>query len=107
LRYSAQGLTIQQFIAVLAGFGSNERLDRWGLNRNLDRPIEDRTGMKEKFDLKLEFAPQWPGFDAGSGPSVPPSLFTALEEQLGLKLEPRTGPVDVLVIDHIEEPSPN
>jgi uncharacterized protein (TIGR03435 family) len=107
LRYSAQGLTIQQFIAVLAGFGSNEKLDRWGMNRNLDRPIEDRTGMKEKFDLKLEFAPQWPGFDAGSSPSVPPSLFTALEEQLGLKLEPRTGPVDVLVIDHIEEPSPN
>lgn len=105
LSYSAQGLTIQQFIAVLAGFGSNEKLDRWGMNRNLDRPIEDRTGMKEKFDLKLEFAPQWPGFDADSGPSVPPSLFTALEEQLGLKLEPRAGPVDVLVIDHVERPS--
>jgi bla regulator protein BlaR1 len=105
LRYSGQGMTIHQFVATLAGFGSNEKLDRWGMNRNLDRPIEDRTELKGKFDLELEFAPQWPGFDTISGPSGPPLLFKALEEQLGLRLEPRTGPVDVLVIDYVERPS--
>lgn len=104
LTYTGHSLTVQQFVAALAGFGSNEKLDRWGMNRNLDRPIQDRTGLKEKFDFKLEFAPLWPGFEVVSGRAAPPSLFMALEKQLGLKLEPRTGPVDVLVIDHVERP---
>jgi uncharacterized protein (TIGR03435 family) len=105
LTYTVQGMTIQQFVAALAGFGSNEKLDRWGMNRNIDRPIADRTGLKEKFDLRLEFAPLWPGFEAVSGPSAPPSLVTALKDQLGIRLEPQTGSVDVLVIDHVERPS--
>jgi Protein of unknown function (DUF3738) len=49
-----------------------------------------------------------PGMTASpSDTSGPPSLFTAVQEQLGLKLESQTGPVDVLVIDHVEEPAPN
>jgi uncharacterized protein (TIGR03435 family) len=105
LTYTVRGMTIQEFFAALAGFGSNEKRDRWGMNRNIDRPIDDRTGLNEKFDLTLEFAPLWPGFDVLTGPSAPPSLATALREQLGVKLEPRTGLVDVLVIDHVEKPT--
>jgi uncharacterized protein (TIGR03435 family) len=51
-------------------------------------------------------APPAPNSDAGNN-SGGPSLFTALEEQLGLKLESAKGPEDVIVIDHIEQPSAN
>jgi uncharacterized protein (TIGR03435 family) len=47
-----------------------------------------------------------PGVDTNTSSSLP-SIFTALQEQLGLKLEPQKGPVDVLVVDHVEEPSAN
>jgi uncharacterized protein (TIGR03435 family) len=70
------------------------------------RNVVDRTGLAGSFDLTLLFQP----IQTASTPSDltgPPSIFTALQEQLGLKLESTTGPVDVLVIDHVEEPSPN
>jgi uncharacterized protein (TIGR03435 family) len=83
------------------------------LRQSVDRTVVDRTGLSGVFDFTLEFAPELgPGTQPGttasaSDPSGLPSLFTALQEQLGLKLESQTGPVDVLVIDHVEEPSPN
>jgi uncharacterized protein (TIGR03435 family) len=83
------------------------------LGQSVDRTVVDRTGLTGVFDFTLEFAPELgPGSQPGStasaaDPPVAPSLFTALQEQLGLKLEPQTGPVDVLVIDHVEEPLPN
>ena len=77
----------------------------------LDRPVVDQTGLTGNFDLRIEFTPpanrpQTPGStfqpdDAG------PTFLEALKEQLGLKLESQTGPVNVLVLDHIEEPSEN
>jgi uncharacterized protein (TIGR03435 family) len=79
----------------------------------LDRTVVDRTGLTGTFDFSLEFAPSigpgaGPGTDANaSDSSAPPSIFTALQEQLGLKLESRTGPVEVIVVDHVEEPTPD
>lgn len=66
------------------------------------RVIVNKTGLEGGYDFTLEYAPD--GADA-SDPR--PSIFTALEEQLGLKLEPARGPVDVIVVDHIERPTAN
>jgi uncharacterized protein (TIGR03435 family) len=84
------------------------------LSNSTDRTVVDRTGLSGTFDLTLNFTPEvrQPGFQLGadaiaSDPTAPPDIFTAIQEQLGLKLVPQTGPVDVLVIDHVEEPSPN
>ena len=68
----------------------------------LDRVVVDRTGLRGFYDLKLRWSP-----DAVNGAADAPSLFTALQEQLGLKLEPTKGVVDVLVIDHVERPTPD
>jgi uncharacterized protein (TIGR03435 family) len=69
------------------------------------RNVIDRTGLSGSFDLTLQFQP----FQLASTPSDSSgtSLFTALQDQLGLRLESTKGPVDVLVIDHVEEPSAN
>ncbi|HTZ75919.1 MAG TPA: M56 family metallopeptidase [Candidatus Aquilonibacter sp.] len=83
------------------------------LGESVDRKVLNRTGLTGSFDYSLEFAPALgPGFTPGdisnaTDQSGPPSIFTALKEQLGLKLESQTAPVDVLVIDHIEQPTPN
>lgn len=68
-----------------------------------DRPVIDKTGIAGRFDFKLEFATD----DASTDPSGLPSIFTAVQEQLGLKLEPTKGMGDYLVIDSIERPSEN
>jgi uncharacterized protein (TIGR03435 family) len=67
------------------------------------RPVVDATGLTEEYEFALYWIPQPPG----SGPSmaedpVGPDLFAALQEQMGLKLEPKKGPIEVLVIDHAD-----
>lgn len=77
------------------------------IQHEVGRVIVDKTGLADrKFDFELKWTPenQRNGLDAAD---AGPSIFTALEEQLGLKLVPAKGPVQVLVIDHIERPSPN
>lgn len=64
------------------------------------RPVNDKTGLKGAYDFKVTFAPD---LNDREGPSI----FTALEEQLGLKLDPQRGPVEVVVIDSVERPAPN
>lgn len=78
----------------------------------LDRPVLDQTGIVGRYDFTLTWAPVGTEF-GGTPPNLaptdnpPPSLFTAIQEQLGLKLEPIKAPADVLVIDHVERPSAN
>jgi len=71
------------------------------LSRTLDRPVVDKTGLSGVFDLELKWAP----VDQPDSPL--PSIFTALQEQLGLKLESGNGPVEILVVDHAERPEEN
>lgn len=66
------------------------------------RMIVDRTGLTGDYDFTLEFSTQRPGDTAVDDK---PNIFTALQEQLGLKLEPARGPVEFVVIDHIERPT--
>lgn len=67
------------------------------------RVVVDKTGLSGKYDIKLKWTPEGKQETADSGPS----LFTALQEQLGLKLVSTKGPVDTLVVDHVEKPTPN
>ena len=80
------------------------------LLRGSGRPVINKTGITGKFDFHLEYAPDetTPTLppDDSSVPTAP-SIFTAIQQQLGLKLEPTKGPRDFLVIDHIERPSAN
>jgi len=76
----------------------------------LDRQVYDKTGLTGNYDFTLTFEPpQSAGASEGaaSEPSGRPSILTALEEQLGLKLERSKGPVEILVIDHVERPPGN
>ena len=79
----------------------------------LDRPIVDHTGIAGKYNFKLSWTTDFSQFDGRppwpprTGESDPPTLYTAIQEQLGLKLEAAKEPADVLVIDHVERPSEN
>ena len=77
----------------------------------LGRNVIDGTGLTGAFDLHLTWAMDSAGARSGAIDNAldlaGPSIFTALQEQLGLKLESTKGPVEVLVIDHIEKPSGN
>ena len=86
----------------------------------MGRPVVDHTGLTGEFEVHLEFTPDEStmGLPGAGGPGDPggpplatdpgrPNIFAALQEQLGLKLSPAKGPVDVLVIDHVERPTAN
>jgi uncharacterized protein (TIGR03435 family) len=99
LRYpggiSARAVTLEFFAGIIAPAAG--------------RPVVNETALPGEFDIDLAYTP-----DLGAGPSPvapaadsPPSLFTALEEQLGLELEASRGPVQVLVIDRVEVPTGN
>ncbi len=75
------------------------------LTSELKRPIVDKTGLTGKYDLSLQWTPDNTHNDSPLAGG--PSIFTAVQEQLGLKLTSTHGPVKTLVIDHVEKPSPN
>lgn len=74
------------------------------------RPVVDGTALTGTYDIQLTFAPDLPvvrGADAAPVPDGRPSIFTALQEQLGLKLQPGNRPEDVLVVDRVSHPDEN
>jgi uncharacterized protein (TIGR03435 family) len=74
------------------------------------RVVVNNTGITGQFDMRLKWTPDDqppPMLNGAPDTNPPPDIFTAIQEQLGLKLEPAKGPVPVLVIDHIEKPSEN
>jgi uncharacterized protein (TIGR03435 family) len=103
MKMSAHGqLTGQRFpISLLA---------QW-LSLQVGRKVLDNTGLTGTYDFTLEWTPDSPAsMSAGAETPAPdsgPSIFTAIQEQLGLRLESTKGPVETLVIDHVERPSEN
>jgi uncharacterized protein (TIGR03435 family) len=88
------------------------------LSQQLHRTVLDKTGLTGKYDIQLNWTPdQGPdpmfnGHDGGHSSDTAqdfsgPTIFTALQEQLGLKLQSAKGPVETIVIDHVEMPSEN
>ena len=76
------------------------------LSSRVGRPVLDRTGLAGNFDMDLMWAAVSTELAAGRA-NDEPSIYTALQEQLGLRLEPSTAPQDVLVIDRIVRPTPD
>jgi uncharacterized protein (TIGR03435 family) len=90
----------------------------WMQSGVMDRPVVDQTGLVDRYDFTLKWTPDQSQFAQfrGTGAVVPPTtddpnapagLYTALQEQLGLKMESKKAPDDVIVIDHIEKPTAN
>ena len=82
------------------------------LSREVGRIVIDKTSLQGKYDLTLTWSPDnhsanFTNASADNAAPLGPSIFTAVKEQLGLKLEATKAPVEVLVIDHIEAPSEN
>ena len=98
-RLTARGAPLKPFLEYLAP--------------SVSRVIIDRTGLTGRYDANLEWTPAQPASPSSGIPNTTPTdpnrptIFTAIQEQLGLKLEPARAPVDVLVIDHVEHPTEN
>jgi uncharacterized protein (TIGR03435 family) len=127
VHYEARIQPIDQLIITKGGSrlkpwpeGQQQRGTSWGSNRiriqgagmdklafilsdALGRTVVDKTGVTGNYDIDLKWTPD----DQQGTPNAGPTLFTAIQEQLGLKLEPAKGPVNTLVVDHVEKPSEN
>jgi bla regulator protein BlaR1 len=91
---------------LVARWATMEELASQMLSLMLGHKVIDRTGLTERYDLNAEWTPA-PGPPGPQASGVGPATFTAIEEQLGLKLESEQGTVDTLVIDHVERPIAN
>jgi uncharacterized protein (TIGR03435 family) len=105
---SAQKLLILQskgrtsLMTVTAG-DMAQLVSQFSKINGVDRPVINKTGLTGTYDYKLE----WGDDAAVTGDPTVASVFSAFQEQLGLKLEPTKAPVQVLIIDHAEKPSDN
>lgn len=101
MRFTSGGIEIRhETMEEFAGFLFCPNCSR----QTADRPVFDKTGLVGYYDLTLNWSPSNIQPDATDSR---PSIFTALEEQLGLKLQPQKALVDFLVIDLAERPSQN
>ena len=99
-------LTTRRFITA----GTRTMKDLLGpLQAMTGRPVIDRTGLSGAFDFDLEWTsgPVAPGAGAGAPADDGPSIFVAVQEQLGLRLEPGRAPFDVVVVDAVQRPTPD
>jgi uncharacterized protein (TIGR03435 family) len=90
----AEGVTMAELAANLSGM--------------LERPVLDQSGLSGGFDFQLSWTPDADlssGGSSASSDTAGPSIFTALQEQLGLRLESRRGPIEILMIDNTEKPN--
>ena len=102
---------------MISNSGSNSEMTAVGvpisnfaqnLAFQVERNVIDKTGLTSKYDFSLKWTPmQLEGKTDGTADNNAPDIFTALQEELGLKLEPSKGPVDTLVVDHVEMPTEN
>jgi uncharacterized protein (TIGR03435 family) len=90
----------------------------WMQSGVMDKPVVDQTGLSDKYDFTLKWTPDESQFAQFRGavaipppstddPNAPPSLYTAVQEQIGLKIGPGKAPDEVIVIDHVDKPSAN
>jgi uncharacterized protein (TIGR03435 family) len=113
-RCGAAGFSITPQGARLFGGKISVRELVYFLSIAVARPVIDKTGLSDTFDVNLSFLPDQataglplpPGVAAAPDPNAV-TIFTALQEQLGLRLDPDKGPVEVLVIDSLQRPSEN
>jgi uncharacterized protein (TIGR03435 family) len=103
-QFTARGVTMVEMAQTLTQ----------ELSRELGRVVIDKTGIAGRYDVTLKWTPDTGSGSINSGtegtmppPDFGPSIFTAIQEELGLKLESTKGPVQVLAIDHVEMPSEN
>jgi uncharacterized protein (TIGR03435 family) len=75
------------------------------LSQAVARTVTDETGLQGSYDMALRWTPE--SALAQAGPDAPPSLFTAVQEQMGLRLQARKGATEVIVVDHVERPTEN
>jgi uncharacterized protein (TIGR03435 family) len=88
---------------------TNTTMDRFAevLSRQMDLPVINHTALDGVFNVKLKWTPESARAAADGATADGPSVFTAIQEQLGLRLRAQKVPVEVLVIDHAEKPSAN
>lgn len=108
-----QGIRVSGTGGVTTWDGKNVELSSMlnQLGYVVGRPVYDKTGLTGRYDFQVKYATQRPGGGSAdidtSQPDAAPPIATALEEQLGLKLVSGKGPMDIIVIDHMEKPAVN
>src|SRR5258708_6329833 len=102
---TAQGIEMLAFVDTLSNFLGRAVLDRTGLSGRYDVKLQWTTDENQVAMFEVMGVPE--GFGAPPPDPLGPSLFTALQEQLGLRLETQKGPLEMLVIERVEKPSEN